>query len=138
MITDGSIRSPATGSATGRQAETLALNHLRQNGLTLIKRNYRCRLGEIDLIMNHGDLLVFIEVRYRKSDSFGSGAESVDYHKRRRLVLTAKHFLASHRRYSKHGCRFDVISASPAADSVPRAALSEMRIKWFQDAFQND
>ncbi|MDP6263870.1 MAG: YraN family protein [Pseudomonadales bacterium] len=126
------------GLETGKQAETVALKHLRKNGLTLIERNYRCRLGEIDLIMKHRDLLVFIEVRFRKSDQFGSGAESVDYHKKRKLILTAKHFLALHRRYGKHDCRFDVISASPAASAVPRAALSDMQIEWFQDAFQND
>lgn len=132
------IRKPVTGLGTGKQAETVALNHLRQNGLKLIERNYRCRLGEIDLIMNEGDVLVFIEVRYRKSDRFGSGAESVDYQKRRRLILTARHFLASHRSYGNHGCRFDVISAAPSANQTGHPENSGMRIEWFRDAFQTD
>lgn len=132
-------KKQVTGLDIGRQAETVALNHLCRNGLTLIKRNYRCRLGEIDLVMSEGDLLVFIEVRYRKSDRYGGGAETVDYHKKRKLILTAKHFLASHRRYGEHICRFDVISASPTATKVMTASHSaDMKIEWIRDAFQTD
>jgi|TARA_Y100000310_G_scaffold344124_1_gene455252 putative endonuclease len=93
-------------------------------------------LGEIDLIMNQGELLVFIEVRYRKSNRFGSGAESVDYHKKRKLILAAKHFLALHRRYGDYDCRFDVVSASPP--QAGRGETSDMTIEWFRDAFQYD
>ena len=52
----------------GDQAENLALDYLKQAGLKLIERNYRCRLGEIDLVMQDGDDLVFIEVRYRNTE----------------------------------------------------------------------
>jgi putative endonuclease len=126
-----------TGLETGKRVESVALKYLRNAGLTLIKRNYRCRLGEIDLIMNDGDLLIFAEVRYRKSNRFGSGAESVDYRKRRKLILTARHFLASHHRYGEPDCRFDVISVSPSP-SKAQSEDSDMRIEWFRDAFQAD
>jgi len=126
------------GLETGKQAENVALSHLREQGLILVKRNYRCRLGEIDLVMTQGDLLVFIEVRYRKSDRFGSGAETVDYHKRRKLILAAEHFLYLHHRYVNMGCRFDVISASPGTGSANDSGSTGMNIKWYRDAFQTD
>ena len=126
-----------TGLETGKQIESVALRHLRNAGLTLIKRNYRCRLGEIDLIMNDGDLLIFAEVRYRTTNRYGSGAESVDYRKRRKLILTARHFLASHQRYGEQGSRFDVISVSPSANKA-QSEDSDKCIEWFQDAFQTD
>ena len=89
--------------------------------------------------MNEGELLVFVEVRYRKSNRFGSGAETVDYHKRRKLILAARHFLGSHQMYGEHDCRFDVISASPSASPVtPVSRSADMRIRWIKDAFQTD
>ena len=77
----------------GQAYETKACLYLQQRGLTLLQRNYRSRHGEIDLIMQEADSLVFVEVRYRRSNRFGSGAESVSYHKQARLIATAAHYL---------------------------------------------
>lgn len=92
----------------GSQAEEDALQFLLQNGLNLLDRNYRCRFGEIDLIMCDGDVLVFVEVRKRKNMDFGGAAQSVSYAKRSRLIKTARHFLMKYRQVP--ACRFDVIA----------------------------
>ena len=95
----------------GKKAEDIACSFLQTNGLTLIERNYRCRFGEIDLIMQDSDTLVFVEVRYRGSDNFGDGAESIDANKRRKLVFTANHYLQ--KTSFTHASRFDVIALAP-------------------------
>lgn len=92
----------------GSQAEEDALQFLLRNGLNLVDRNYRCRFGEIDLIMQNGDELVFVEVRKRKNMDFGGAAQSVSYAKQSRLIKTAKHFLMKYRQAP--ACRFDVIA----------------------------
>lgn len=92
----------------GSQAEEDALQFLLRNGLNLLERNYRCRFGEIDLIMQDGDELVFVEIRKRKNMDFGGAAQSVSYAKQSRLIKTAKHFLMKYRH--PPACRFDVIA----------------------------
>ena len=62
-------------------------------GLSLLTRNFRSRLGEIDLIMDDGQSLVFVEVRYRRGNAFGSGAESVNRRKQARITACAQHYL---------------------------------------------
>ena len=71
---------------TGQQAELLACQYLQQYKLKLITKNYHCRRGEIDLIMQDKKTLVFIEVRYRKNDRFGSALESVNYKKQAKIM----------------------------------------------------
>ncbi len=112
----------------GQTAEDLACEHLQQKGLQLIERNFRCRQGEIDLIMRDDAYLVFIEVRYRRNASFCSGAETVDRRKQQKLITTASHYLQQHSRLAQHPSRFDVISMSQQADATS--------IDWIQDAFQ--
>ena len=109
-------------SLIGKKAEDVAYSFLKKNGLELIARNYRCNFGEIDLIMQDKEILVFVEVRYRKSDKFGSAIESVDANKQRKLVFTANHYLnqTSH----SQPTRFDVVALSP--DEPPH---------WIIDAF---
>ena len=84
----GDANSSASASA-GTGAEDLACAYLQKSGLRLLARNYRCRRGEIDLIMQDGEYLVFVEVRYRKNDAFGSAAETVSSAKRARIITTA-------------------------------------------------
>lgn len=96
----------------GNKIEKLAETFLRQQGLKTVTRNYQIRGGEIDLIMKDGKALVFIEVRYRKSSSHGTGAESVTLQKQQKLRLAAQHYLQQHHLNSEPDCRFDVISAS--------------------------
>ncbi len=91
----------------GQQAETLALSWLQQRGLVCVARNYRCRMGEIDLIMHDGTTLVFVEVRQRRSARFGGAAASITPAKQARLVRTAEHYL--HTLPSLPPCRFDAV-----------------------------
>jgi len=107
----------------GGPAEELAAAFLEREGLSILQRNYRCRFGEIDLVARSGATLVFVEVRARKSDDFGGAAGSITAAKRRRLVATARHYLAAQR--SERACRFDVVLVHG----------SERRIEWLSDAF---
>ncbi len=102
-----------SGTATrGRDAEHQALQHLQSRGLTLLQCNYRSRLGEIDLIMQDRDSVVFIEVRYRRQSRFGSAAESVDRRKQSRIIACAQHYLQTHPQTARLCCRFDVVTLS--------------------------
>jgi len=112
---------------TGETAENEACKHLQQHGLQLLERNYRCRQGEIDLIMRDGNCTVFIEVRFRSNSRFCSGAESVDQHKQRKIITTASYYLQQHSQLARQPARFDVISMAQPGDD---------NIDWIRDAFQ--
>jgi putative endonuclease len=92
--------------AAGQQAESAACELLRNAGLVIIERNYRCRLGELDIIAKHDDLLVFVEVRSRSSHSFGGATVSAT--KRRQVSRVAAAYL-SNRRPIHRRTRFDVV-----------------------------
>ena len=94
----------------GKDAEIHAERWLVRAGLRLVARNYRCRGGEIDLIMRDGHQLVFVEVRLRRDRRFGGALASIDYRKQRRLTLAATHFLQRHP--WEGPCRFDVVGLS--------------------------
>ena len=81
---------------TGRLGEDLACRALKKKGYHIIERNYRCRHGEIDVVASKDDCLIFIEVRSRTGNSFGTAAESVTAVKRQHLVATAMDYLGSH------------------------------------------
>ena len=91
----------------GDAAEQAAADYLCARGLVLVERNYRCRFGEIDLILRDGPSLVFVEVRYRRTRSFGGAAESITTAKREKLLRAARHFMAAHRQFPQ--CRFDAV-----------------------------
>jgi putative endonuclease len=110
----------------GREAEERALTFLTVNGLRLVARNYRCRSGEIDLIMEEGDTLVLVEVRYRTSGRFGDALESVTPRKQARLIRCAAHYLNACR--VERPVRFDVV-AMMADERSPS-------VTWVRDAFQ--
>lgn len=98
--------SPTT--QRGLAAESVALEHLRTQGLTCVGRNYRCRVGEIDLIMRDGAELVFVEVRYRADDTLGGAADTIGPAKKRRLLRAAHHYLMVHE--LDVACRIDVVA----------------------------
>ena len=79
---------------TGERGESLVADFMRKNGCTVIKRNYQCRFGEIDIIAETKEYIIFTEVKTRAEGSLISPAEAVDVHKRRRLILTAEDFLS--------------------------------------------
>jgi putative endonuclease len=111
------------GAAAERAAET----YLRAQGLRTVQRNFRCKVGEIDLVMEHGGALVFVEVRYRASAAFGDALESISPHKQQRVIRAAAVFLQQHVRYRDWPCRFDAIGLA----GIPPA----FDIRWIKSAF---
>jgi len=107
----------------GDRAEQIAAAYLQNKGLAVIESRYRCRWGEIDLILRDRDTLVFAEVRLRRSRTFGGAAASVDRRKQERLIATARHYLAGKR---ESACRFDVVLLE---------RIDPPRIEWIRDAF---
>jgi putative endonuclease len=107
----------------GAEAETLAAAFLEARGLKILERNYRCRLGEIDLIACDGVTTVFVEVRRRASRAFGGAAASITATKRLKLLKAARHYMSRLRTLPQ--CRFDalLIEGEPP------------RIDWIRDAF---
>jgi putative endonuclease len=117
----------------GKSAEEFAKHYLQRQGLTLVSQNYRCKYGEIDLIMRDKKTTVFVEVRYRKSQHFGGGAESVDRHKQRKLLATASHYLQNNLKAAKQPCRFDVVSLTAESSTHTEGYA----VHWIADAIQS-
>lgn len=109
----------------GRRTERRAEHLLQQAGLRTLARNWRCKGGEVDLIMTDGATLVFVEVRRRSRRDRASAAESVDGRKRRRLVLAARRYLQTLRR--EPVCRFDVVAVD--------GADGDDELRWIRGAF---
>lgn len=112
----------------GQWAENYACNFLCQQGLQLLEKNYRCRWGEIDLIMGDGPVVAFVEVRYRSASRFGTGADSITHAKCQRIIRTAEHYLQKHDKDNDMTCRFDVVSIGP---NQTRGETT-----WLKNAFQ--
>jgi putative endonuclease len=93
----------------GSTGESLAADLYRRLGFRIVDRNWRCRSGELDLVVAAGDLLVFCEVKTRRSDYFGSPAEAVGYQKQARLRRLAAAWM-NERRLGAVNVRFDVVS----------------------------
>ncbi|SDS30970.1 putative endonuclease [Halopseudomonas sabulinigri] len=113
---------------TGNQAEALAEQIMCRAGLSCLARNYRCKQGELDLVMRDGDTVVFVEVRYRRHNRWGGAAESVNQAKQQRVILAAQHFLLHHPKLANRPCRFDVIAAE--GNPADPAAYN-----WIREAF---
>ena len=91
----------------GQDGEQAAVKYLLAKGYKLLKKNYSCRLGEIDIIFMHGKYIIFTEVKTRKSGSMISGLESIDNRKIRKLTLAASKYLSENR--TELQPRFDVV-----------------------------
>jgi putative endonuclease len=122
-----------TTTALGDEAEDAALKHLVSNGCRLIVAKYRSRIGEIDLIVEDEETLVFVEVRYRSDTSRGTGAETITATKQRRIIRTAEYFLINHKKYQDSACRFDVISLSGSISGSMNDSID-----WIKRAFTLD
>ncbi len=110
--------------------EKLALEYLQKQGLRLLAKNYRCRYGEIDLILKHKKTLVFVEVRKRGAGSYVSPLESVDYRKQQKIIRTAYAYLNEHRLYEKVPCRFDIVGVTLQQE--------EYHLSWYQNAYDEE
>lgn len=119
--------APSPTQNTGQRSENRAARWLEDQGLQVLERNLLCRAGEIDLVALDGSVLVFVEVRYRGSNSHGGAAASVNRHKQRRLLRAAQYFLPGLVRRHCGGrtpaCRFDVVCEQDG------------RLQWIRHAF---
>jgi len=112
----------------GNRAERAAERLLADSGMRLLARNYRCKQGELDLVMRDADTVVFVEVRYRRKNQWGSAVETVDWRKQKRLIAAAHHYLITHPHLADQPCRFDVV----AAEGNPADPAS---YRWIREAF---
>ena len=120
---------PGRTGTVGDHAERYAKRFLIDNGLQPIASNFRCRLGEIDLVMRDRDCIVFVEVRYRSGRRKASASDTVDAYKQRKLVRTAAMFLARQSQYANCVTRFDVVGIDADAEGL-------RRVRWLRDAFR--
>lgn len=108
----------------GAEAEDRALSFLQARGLKLVARNWRCKAGELDLVLRDAETLVIAEVRARARDDYGSAAETVDARKRQRLVRATRLLLAQRPDLAEQPLRFDVVALDGAGG-----------IEWLREAF---
>ncbi len=110
----------------GQLVEQQAEQFLRKRGLKTLERNFRTKAGEIDLIMQDGPSLVFVEVRYRRQQGFGGGADTVTWQKQQRLIRSAQVYLQARGQHDRP-CRFDVVAAHGERENI--------QLHWIKSAF---
>jgi len=120
-------RPPDERAAAGRDAESLVCDHIEKEGMRVVARNFRGRGGEIDIVARDGDVLVFVEVRFREEDSFGAPEETVTPVKRRRIASAARAYLSTISPADWKQARFDVA----AVEGSGAAAV----IRYYRNAF---
>lgn len=111
----------------GRSGEDTVARYLQKKGYKILVQNYRCQLGEIDIIARDGDVLVFIEVKTRSGCTFGSPAAAVTPRKQRQISKAAQWYLTEERRFDTPA-RFDVVAVSSAPGT-------DHRIEHISNAF---
>ena len=119
----------ASPASAGLAAECQALAFLQGHGLQLLTRNWRCKAGELDLVMLDADTVVFVEVRYRLHAGFGGALESIDGRKQKRLALAATEFLQKESRWAHRPCRFDVVA-------LQGSHHAGRPLQWLKNAFE--
>ncbi len=122
------IKRTKSKNQSGKQAEEFAANYLAKQNVKIISRNFYCRFGEIDLIGLEQEILLFIEVRYRKNENYLAAIETIDRHKCKKIITTSKYYLNKFRNYQSYLCRYDVITLT--------GELDEPVIEWIKNAFQ--
>jgi len=124
--------SSLTTTDIGRAAESRALRFLETEGLVLLTRNYRCRAGEIDLVMldRAAQVLVLVEVRSRSRSDYGHAAATISLAKQRRCSLAARHLLLARRELRRLRARFDVVAIDPPAEPGGAPVVT-----WIRNAF---
>jgi putative endonuclease len=125
---DNPCTDTGTAYRVGSWVEALAVNYLVKQGLRRLHQNYRCRVGEIDVIMQDARYLVFVEVRYRKNDDFGGAKASITREKQRKIRKVAQFYLQRFGAGAQYiFCRFDAVAVC--------AAPTGLSIEWLRDAF---
>ncbi len=106
----------------GESGEKAAADFLIESGYRILERNYRCRAGEIDIVAEDADFLVFVEVKTRKSQSYGEAQEAVTPKKQIQISKAAQHYLAEHNRFDSDA-RFDVVSVYIGSGSATQIEI---------------
>lgn len=114
--------------ARGRRWEAAAAQYLEKQGLTVLARGYRCRLGELDLVCCDARMLVVVEVRARSAEALCSAAESIGPRKRARIIQATRHLLMKNARWATAPIRFDVV----AFDAID---TPQPTVRWIKNAF---
>jgi len=122
--------NPENTTTLGRHAEDLACRHLEALGFQLLERNYRCRAGEIDLVMLDGTTLALVEVRSRSTSAHGGAAATVGARKQQRFIRAARHLILTRPEFRKLAARFDVVAIDAGPDGGPPV------VRWIRDAFR--
>ena len=107
----------------GTAYEEIAANYLKKQGIRIIDRNYRISQGEVDLIGEEKETIIFIEVKYRNTASYGEPWEAVSIHKQKKICKVARQYCYSRR--IKKQVRYDIVS------------ICGEEIVWFQNAFEH-
>lgn len=110
----------------GARYEDMAVDYLKKNQYRILDRNYHDhRYGELDIVAGKGNMIVFLEIKYRNTDTYGDPLEAVDYRKQKKISRTALHYLTTHGYGTEVPCRFDVI-----------AIYGDGRIRHIENAFE--
>ena len=115
---------PSDSLFLGQTAEEFAADYLIARGFKYVNKNYRCKAGEIDLIMRDDEFLVFVEVRLRFDPHYGSSLETITRRKQQRIIHAAKHYLITNNLYEKEYCRFDAVGID-----------GDWQVSWVKNAF---
>lgn len=124
-------RSSSPTHQKGSAAEDAALLFLQQQGFAVLAQNYHTPYGELDIVAQQQQLLLFVEVRLRKAGALVSAAESVTPRKQQKIIQSAQHFLQQHAGCAACDCRFDVLALTP--QHMPAGSYA---LDWIQAAFQ--
>jgi putative endonuclease len=124
------LRFISDHNTKGQQAELIALKYLQAQGLSKIDSNFSCRLGEIDLIMQDNEFLVFVEVRYRKKTQYGHPLETINYAKQQKIIKTIQYFLMKNPQYNSSPYRVDALAIHS------QTASGQEQIDWVKNAIQ--
>lgn len=108
----------------GNLGEDLAVSYLTRRGYRILERNYRCRQGEVDIVAQDGNCLVFVEVKYRNGNAWGDPAEAVNGAKQKKIYQASRYYLYQHRYTEDQLCRFDVV-----------AVYGDGKVRCVKDAF---
>jgi putative endonuclease len=130
------MENPSCNNLTAKQqqgthAENHACHYLQKAGLLLLKRNFRCKFGEIDLIMRDNDTLVFVEVRFRQNNYYGGALESINTAKQKRIRRAAQIYLQRHDPDDQFFWRYDWVAVNILPDG-------KFKIEWIPNAWEED
>ncbi|MDH4396164.1 MAG: YraN family protein [Limnobacter sp.] len=136
---EANAEAVATRKALGQSAERAARLKLESHGLVWVCSNFRCKVGEIDLIMRDGDQAVVVEVRTRTNARHGTALESIGHHKQRKISKAALYWWTTLGQRHFTGMRFDAVGMDPlSTDNSPNENTSASHMTWVKNAWMLD